>query len=152
MSKHRITLLVLADGEHARFVSAGAEAHFQTYERLDSATAHLKSADLGPDRPGRTFESADVMRHAKEPRKDPHEAAKVRFAASVAAQINDTAASGAFDRLIVAASVRVLQEIRDNLEQPAVKLLLAELAKDLTNVPDYDLRAHFPNWPLVLSD
>ena len=149
MSRHRVTWIVLADGEHARFVTAGPEAHFHTFERLDSPTAHLRASELGTDAPGRSFESADVARHAIAPKHDPHEEAKARFADSIAALLNAAAAERRFDRLVLVAPGRVMHEIREHLSPAAVQLLAASFTKDLLKTPDGDLPAHFPDWPLV---
>ena len=80
MVKHLKLWIVVADGEHARIVAPREDGALQTHDRIDSKSAHLRSSDLGADHPGRVQESASAARHGAEPRTDPHEAAKERFA------------------------------------------------------------------------
>jgi len=64
-SKQPRVWVLIADGEHARVVTPQeSHGHFETVIAFDSASAHLRSADLGTDKPGRTFESASITRHA----------------------------------------------------------------------------------------
>ena len=85
MVKHLKLWIVVADGEHARIVAPREDGALQTHDRIDSKSAHLRSSDIGADHPGRVQESASAARHGAEPRTDPHEAAKERFARNLGA-------------------------------------------------------------------
>ena len=67
--------------------SATKRAPIGRWSSFDSADRHERSHDLGRDRPARVKESANAARHAVEPRRDLHEAAKEDFVALVAAEI-----------------------------------------------------------------
>ena len=72
--------IAIADGEHARFVQPDSNNAPRTLRAFDSTTAHLRSHDLGADRPGRSFESATSAHHAVGEKPDPHRLEKQRFA------------------------------------------------------------------------
>jgi protein required for attachment to host cells len=146
MALRRTVWLAIADGEHARFVSADANNALHTQHSLDSISAHQESRDLGTDRPGRSFESGTTGRHAFTPRHDPHELEKAKFAHLVARQLEADAGEGKFDDLVLVAPAHVLAEIRDALDVETAARVVGTLAKDLTKVPDHELWPHVREW------
>jgi protein required for attachment to host cells len=50
--------IAIVDGEHARFVQAHADGELRTIGSLDSVSAHLRSRDIGTDKPRGSFESS----------------------------------------------------------------------------------------------
>ena len=144
MAKSERLWVVIADGEHARVVTAAPANQFKTALALDSVTAHKPSRDLGSDRPGRAQESATATRHAVQPKHDPHELAKQDFLHEVARQLDAHAAE--FDALVLAAPDRALNELRGALAAPIRAKLRGEVAKDLVNVPDHQLFSHLQQW------
>ena len=140
-SKTRTSILV-ADGEHARVVVPTPQRQFRTINSLDSTMAHHRSADLGTDRPGRSFESASPLRHAIQPRTDPHRAAKEGFEHFIAEQMNAAAAEGQYDRLVLVAPAHALHDLRAALDGLAESRLDGTLTKDLVKIPDSDLAEH----------
>ncbi len=141
------TWILVADGEHARVVVPAPHHHFRTITSLDSATAHQRSTDLGTDRPGRSFESANPTRHAIEPKSDPHRAAKQGFAHYLAGQMNAAAAEGQFDRLVLVAPAHALNDLRAALDGLAAARLDGTLTKDIVKLPEADLEEHLePFW------
>jgi protein required for attachment to host cells len=139
-------LIVVADGEHARFVRAAPDFALHTADRMDSPTAHQRSSDLVSDRPGATFHSDSTTRHAVAPRYDAHEIAKQQFARAVAARINEEAARDDFGQLVVAAPADTLTAIQEHLDRPARVRIVGTLAKDLTKTPDDALQPHLKEW------
>ena len=140
------TWIIVADGEHARVVVPAPLRQFRTINSLDSAAAHRRSSDLGTDRPGRSYESANPARHAIEPKTDPHRAAKENFLRYVAEKLNTAAAEGACDRLILVAPAPALGELREALDRQAAARVAATLAKDLVKIRDADLGAHLESF------
>jgi protein required for attachment to host cells len=138
--------IVIADGEHARVVMPAAAKQFVTALALDSATAHKRSADLASDRPGRAQESASTTRHAIQPRHDPHALAEQVFVREVARQLDEHAAAGEFDRLVLVAPDRALNDLRAAIGGKARVRIEGTLAKDLVNVPDHGLYPHLETW------
>jgi protein required for attachment to host cells len=142
------TWILVADGEHARVVVPTPQHQFRTINSLDSTTAHHRSSDLGTDEPGRSYERASPLRHAIEPKTDPHRAAKHDFVRFLAGQMNEAAVAGEFDRLVLVAPAHALTALREGLDGPAAARLDGTLAKDLVKVPDSDLASHLDEFRL----
>ena len=143
MAKPMTLWIAIADGEHARIVRPDGEA-LRTVRALDSAAAHRRSRDIGSDRPGRSFESANVAHHALAPKQDPHQLEEGRFVNFVAELLND--ARDEFDALLLVAPPRALQNLREALDDGTRKKLVGSLEKDLVKTPDHDLWPHVREW------
>ena len=133
---------VIADGGRARFVAQDENGAYRTVLSFVASELHKRSRDLGLDRPARVKESATSARHAIEPRRDLHEAAKEDFVKLVAEQLDAEHGRGQFDSLVLVAPPGVLTELKKNLSKPLAKLVVGDLQKDLTKVPDHDLTEH----------
>jgi protein required for attachment to host cells len=136
---------VIADGGRARFVERDDGGAFRTVSSLVAAELHKRSHDLGLDRPPRTKESASPARHAIEPRRDLHQASKEEFVKLVADQLDEEHGRGQFDKLVLVAPPRALTELKQSLSNEIAKLVVSDLQKDLTKVPDHDLTEHLPS-------
>jgi len=132
----------IADGGRARFVERDEKGAFRTIASFVSTELHDRAHDLGRDRPGRVMESATTGRSAVEPRQDPKQAAKEDFIKLVADELAVEHERGAFDRLMLVAPPGVLTELKQKLAKPVADLVVKDLQKDLTKVPDHDLSEH----------
>ena len=133
---------VIADGGRARFVEHDDQGVFRTLSSFVSTELHKSTHELGRDRPARVKESATPARHAVEPRRDLHEAAKDAFIRTVATELAAQLKDGKFDELVLVAPPGVIAELKDALSKPIAKLVVEELQKDLTKVPDHELTGH----------
>ena len=133
---------VIADGGRARFVARDDNGAFRTVLSFVAADLHRPSRELGLDRPARVKESASPARHAVEPRRDLHAAAKEDFVKLVAEQIEAEHRDGQFDKLVLVAPPGVLTELKKALSKPIAKIVASDLQKDLTKIPDHDLTEH----------
>jgi protein required for attachment to host cells len=133
---------VIADGGRARFVERDEKGAFRTVSSFVSTELHKSAHELGLDRPARVKESATPTRHAVEPRRDLHEAAKDDFVRTVAAELASQHKGGKFDELVLVAPPGVIGELKEFLGKPTAKVVVKELQKDLTKVPDYELTGH----------
>ena len=133
---------VIADGGRARFVERDEQGAFRTLSSFVSTELHKSTHELGRDRPARVKESATPARHAVEPRRDLHEAAKDAFIRTVATELAAQLKDGKFDELVLVAPPGVIAELKDALSKPIAKLVVEELQKDLTKVPDHELTGH----------
>jgi protein required for attachment to host cells len=140
--KHARIWYIIADGGRARFVERDEQGAYRTVVSFVAAELHDRSSDLGRDRPARVKESANAARHAVEPRRDLHEAAKEDFVKLVAEQIEAEHGRDQFDSLVLIAPPRVLTELKEKLSKPMAKIVVKDLQKDLTKVPDHDLTEH----------
>jgi protein required for attachment to host cells len=133
---------VIADGGRARFVERDEKGAFRTVVSFVSTELHAKSSDLGRDRPARVMESATPGRSAVEPRRDLKEAAEEDFIKLIAEEIEAGHKRKQFGRLVLVAPPGALTELKNSLNKPIAKLVIDDLQKDLTNVPDHDLTQH----------
>jgi protein required for attachment to host cells len=133
---------VIADGGRARLVERDDAGAFRTASSFVSTELHKSSHELGRDRPARVQESATSARHAVEPRRDLKEAAKEDFIRTVAAELANLHEQGKFDQLMLIAPAGVLTELKGALSKPTAGVVVKELQKDLTKVPDHDLTSH----------
>jgi protein required for attachment to host cells len=138
----RVTWILIADGMHARVLCqrapGGTLATLPDYELAAPAVKGF-SRDLKSDRPGRAFDTGSGQRHAMEPRSDPHSQEKLAFARKVAGLLNEAAACGEFQRLVLVAPPRMLGALRSQLDEPTRALVTWELARDLVRAPISDL-------------
>ena len=88
------------------------------------------------------MESAASARHAIEPCRDLHTAAKEDFVRLVADQLEAEHDRGQFDKLVLVAPPRVLTELKERLSKPIAEVVIDDLQKDLTKIPDHDLAEH----------
>ena len=79
---------------------------------------------------------------AVEPRRDLHEAAKEDFIRTVADTLAGDLKDGKFDELVLVAPPGVIAELKGSLSKPTAKIVVKELHKDLTKVPDHELTGH----------
>jgi protein required for attachment to host cells len=81
-------------------------------------------------------------RHAMQPREDLHRADKRSFLHEVAAALNEANTRNEFDCLVIIAPAHALGELRHALDSPTQHKIVAQLQKDLTKIPDADLKEH----------
>ncbi|MGO9483667.1 MAG: host attachment protein [Rhodomicrobium sp.] len=136
------TYILIADGARARLLLSEGRL-----KPLAEVPGSELSQDIKPDheisaeRPGRVHESANVARHAIE-RDDLHRREKERFAQALAVSLDRRLANGEYDRLVIAAAPETLGVIRSALSEKVKALIFAEVAKDLTKLPNPQIRLH----------
>lgn len=134
-------LIILFDGEHARFVWPSEANVLHTERVISSKEAHHRSSDLRTDRPGASFHSDSTAHHALNPRHDPHDLEKENFVRFVASEIKSMP-DDAFGGIVLAAPTYALNIIKDELPVSISEKLLGTIAKDLIKVPDDELWEH----------
>lgn len=144
MLKNRRLLLVLADGEHVRFVRPGENNALRSDTTMDLLSAHKRSVDLGADHPGASLHSGSTSHHALAPRHDPHLLEKQKFAQVVAERLNEE--NDTFDQLVLATLPHTLAAIRHHLSSTVEAKIVGTLPKDLIKTPDEDLWPHVKTW------
>jgi protein required for attachment to host cells len=142
--KKTVTWILIANGAQARVVEhLGPGKGLRAVEGLDFAQPTLQAQDIVSDKPGRGFSSSGPARSAMEPRTDPVEHREAEFVKSTAERIARHHASGDFDRLVIAAAPIALGHIRKAMPNQLRDAVIAELDKDLTNIPTAQLDKHF---------
>jgi protein required for attachment to host cells len=138
------TWVVIADGDQAKiFEHDGPGKGLHIVDGLKLEQAHLKSGDIMADRPGRASNpSSPGSRAAVDYRTDPAQERERRFVEHLADLLDQKHSEGAFERLVIAAAPAALGDLRPALSDAVRKTILAELPKDLTNIPTMKLAEH----------
>ena len=131
--KHPGIWLAIVDGQNARFVAHDTHG-FHTFRSRASHTAGAPAGEPGQLTPGR---GADTARD------------KRRFAALVAADLNDAAARHLFTHLILAGPSFALRWIEEALDTAVRRRIAGRAIRGLMTVLDQDLPTYFPAWPRV---
>jgi len=129
------SFVLVADGRKSLFFRNRGEGDFPNLivERKDSH-ADAKDREIKSDAPGRSFSSVGPGRSAYE-EADFHQLAEDRFATDTAEMLNSRALRNDYDSLVVVAPPRTLGELRKHYHKEVEKRLVAEVPKDLVNVP-----------------
>jgi protein required for attachment to host cells len=144
--KPTTTWILIADGAHARvFSNSGPGKGIEVVQGGVINGDHRPDHELVRDGLGRTFESSGAagdMRHAIEPRTDPHRELKRTFAHELADMLDQRLAEKAYDRLVIVAPPKALGDLRAALSEHVKPLVYAELNKDLVKTPVAELPNH----------
>ncbi len=70
---------------------------------------------------------------------DWHKLGKQRFAKEMAGMLYSAAHAGRFSKLVVAAPPGILGDLRKELHKEVADRVVAEVPKDLTNMPPYEI-------------
>ncbi len=137
------TWVLIANGARARLVSAvGHGKALHVVELREFAASHEPNRELGHDKPARVFESHGATRHAVEPKTDAHRELKRDFAAVLAEALDASVVQNEFDRLVIAAPPVTLGDLRKSLSEAVRAKVTAEIATDLTKVPNNEVPSH----------
>jgi protein required for attachment to host cells len=139
------TWIVIADGDQAKiFEHGGPGKGLRAVKDLSLEQEHLKASEIMADKPGRAGAgTAPGARAAMEYHTDPVEVRERRFVERLADVLEKKRAEGAFERLVIAAAPAALGDLRPALSEEVRDTILAELPKDLTNIPVPKLAEHF---------
>ncbi|MCS6762081.1 MAG: host attachment protein [Candidatus Devosia symbiotica] len=141
--KKTVTWVLIADGAQARVLeNTGPGKGLQQVKGLDWAITPMQAQDIQADKPGRSFASNGSGRSTIEPKTDPVGYRETEFVKSLAASMDRKLLDGAFDRLVIIAAPLALGDIRKAISPSVKKTVLAELDKDLTNLPTAQLGQH----------
>ena len=131
------TWILAADGNQARLLKGvnlmkdGQQSPEQEVFRWEPK----KVQDIMADKPGRSHSSVGPGRSAMEYSSDPVREEQQKFTAEVTSRLDDYAAEGAFDRLVVCAAPQTLGDLRNKLSEKTRTLTTAEIDKNFSNQP-----------------
>jgi protein required for attachment to host cells len=137
------TWICVADGTRAKFFRCdgpGREIE-PALDYMAAASTRAHNRTMTVDRPGRTFDSAGVGRHAYD-EGDWQDAERRRLAGRVAEMLGRAAAEHRFDRLVVVAPPVMMGELRRSLPDFAKRMEVVEVLKDLTHTTPREMRSH----------
>ena len=142
MTNRKTSWIVVADGARARILANdGPGKGLREAVGVDFIADKRKTSDMVTDQPGRS-PGRGGERHALEPRTDMHRHEKQVFAKDLAAVIDRHCEKRDFGQLVLVAPPTTLGDLRRELGKPALALIKAELARDLTKLSLRELPAH----------
>ena len=142
--KKTTTLIVIANGSEAKFFHhEGPGKGLLAHPELNLDAKMLHARDIQADKPGRTFDRMGGQRHAMEYPSDPQDTELSLFARKITQRLEGAFHESKFDRIIIAASPHMLAKLRKFLSPSLCGKIHAQINKDLTQIPDADLPAHF---------
>jgi protein required for attachment to host cells len=145
------TWILIADGARARLLEQDRKSrHFKPISEQEFFGSRAQSKEIASDDRGRSFDSAARGqpggvahgRHAMEPPTDPQRYAEYAFARDLADHLEKAANQHRFDRLVLVAAPKALGDLRGLLPKTVQSRIVAEINKDLTNIPTPDLARH----------
>jgi protein required for attachment to host cells len=137
------TWILIADGARARILqNDGPGKGLQALQDRVWHGDHAATHELMSDRTGRSFSSVGPGRSAIEPHTDPHRQLKRNFAHRLADALAEALRDRVYDRLILVAAPSALGDLRAALSAEVRAKVIAEVAKDLTKIPDAAVAEH----------
>jgi protein required for attachment to host cells len=138
-----VTWVLVADGTQAEvFEHGGPGKGLIPVAGLHFEQEPLRAREINSDRPGR-FAGGGVGSRSSVDEANPVQMREERFVKSLADKLETMRREGRFDRLIIAAAPSALGDLRPALSDGVKETVIAELPKDLTNVPKPQLARHF---------
>jgi protein required for attachment to host cells len=104
-----------------------------------------KTHEQGTDRPGRAFASVGTHRSGMD-ETNWHKLEKHRFAKEIAERLYSAAHSGRYSKLILAAPPMIMGDLRKALHKEVSERVVAEVSKDLTNMPPHEIERVLVNY------
>lgn len=138
------TWVMVANSSTARFFEVEKDGSLKEFELVEHPESRMYARDLVSDRPGRSFESATVARHAIEPTTSPKEVEFNHFAKQLTEILNSAHQEGKFKRLYIVASPHFLGLLRPLIKSSTAQALTAEIDKDMTQLSAQEIRKQLP--------
>lgn len=141
--KKTVTWVLIADGTQARVIeNTGPGKGLKQVEGMVWSMEAIQAQDIVTDRAG-SKSGGGARGGGMEPQTDPVDHRETEFVKSVAATLDRHHQKGDFDRLVIAAAPVALGDLRKAISPAVQKTVIAELNKDLTNIPTAQLDRHF---------
>lgn len=131
--------VMVGDGEKALFFRNEGDATYPNLAVVDVLENHNpKTSEQGADRPGRAFASTGTHRSAMQ-ETNWHKLEKHRFAKEIADTLYAAAHRGQYSKLVIAAPPMIMGDLRKAFHKEVSDKVVAEVSKDLTNMPAYEI-------------
>lgn len=151
------TWVVVADGEKFLLLRNVGDQEFMNLEVVDHETStNAPARELASDRAGRRQDakrdvSGGVEAWGKSAMQetDWHRVAEARFAEEIVEKLSKLKSARQFRHLLVIADPRSLGVIRNAYDESLASTIVAEIDKDLTNLPLDKIEASIKAWDAV---
>jgi protein required for attachment to host cells len=143
--KAKTTWILIADGAQAKvFEHRGPGKGLTVVEGMLFEQEPLQAREIMADRPGNSIGSQGSRNSGGvEYSSDPVQVRERRFVENVVEELDKYLQKGAFQQLVIAAAPTALGDLRPALSKGLKDVTIAELPKDLTNIPTPKLGSHF---------
>lgn len=133
----------VGDGRKALVLRNEGDAQFLDLktERVFSDRKNPSTHEQGADRPGSSHSSLGPRRSSVS-QTDWHDLEERKFAREVAATLEKIVRERKIEHLIIVAPPRALADLRKAFHDDVKKKIVAEIDKDLTKHPVYDIEKH----------
>lgn len=133
--------VLVGDGRKALLLrNQGDELHPNLQlERLLEAPENPPTRLQGTDKPARAVISG---RRSAVEQTDWHELAEAQFASDTVAALEDVCRHRKVGAIVIVAPPRALANLRSALPAPLHRLVIAEIGKDITKMPVYEIERH----------
>lgn len=143
--KTKTTWILIADGASARVLEHTPKG-LNAVPDMNFSQEPLRAQDIETDRSRGTYSGSSARGFGQggyDPQTDPVDKREADFVKGVIDHLEKAHYAKAFDRLVIAAPAQALGDIRGKMSKQLKETVVAELSKDLTNIPPPDLPRHF---------
>jgi protein required for attachment to host cells len=146
MTKLRIpqnALIFVGDGRKALFLRNAGDEKFPNL-KVERVLTHANPSthEQGSDRPGRAFKRGGTNLRSAVETTDWHDLEEHRFAREVADALETVVRANRAPALVIVAPPRTLADLRHAFHADVRKKIIAEIDKDLTKHPVYEIEKH----------
>ncbi|MES1954437.1 host attachment protein [Salinisphaera hydrothermalis] len=143
----RTIWVVAADRARARiFECRGASGIAREITDLVHPQSRRAAHVAGSDAPGRSYDRFGGGRHAMAPRRNKTVGDISVFADEIASYLARACQQRRFDRLYLLVEPRVLGALRQALDMPTRRRIVAQYPLDVAGMPAAAIRAHLPQY------
>lgn len=131
-------LVLVSDGRKALFLKNQGDDVYPNFqvERVLQAPDNPQTREQGSDKPGTRGQGSAIEQT------DWHDLAERKFAGEVAEALNAACFNSDVKAIVVAAPPRTLAELRNRFSDAVRQRIMAEVNKDLTKHPVYDIERY----------
>jgi protein required for attachment to host cells len=135
--------IFVGDGRRALFLRNEGDAKFANLKTEQVFNDHNPATrDQGTERPGSTSGGGSGSRRSSVEQTDWHDLEEHKFARDVAAALEAVVRERKVTALVIVAPPRTLADLRQAFHADIKKIIIAELDKDLTKQPIYEIEKH----------
>lgn len=134
------TWILIANSKHAHIMENKGSG--KGLRKIPEKTFQAPEVNEYSDQEGRSFNSGSSMRHKLEAHHGEDPVLR-DYITTIINSLAESYANKKFDQLVVCAAPATLGTIRNHLPNTLKTATIAEVAKDLTNIPDNQLADHF---------
>jgi protein required for attachment to host cells len=147
VSIHHNAWVMVGDGEKALFFRNEGDATYPNLQIIEVLKQdNPRTSEQGADRPGRSHSSIGMHRSAMQ-ETNWHKLGKHRFAEQIADVLYTAANRGDYAQLVIAAPPMIMGDLRKAMHKEVSDKVVAEISRDLTNMPPLEIERNIVGKP-----